>query len=53
VGTHIIMGHIKVNNDNTAPIFVGLHKTTQKTRTPQEAGGAREAKGRHSQANVL
>jgi hypothetical protein len=38
-GTH------KNNNDNiSTPIFIGLNKTAQKSRTPQEENGARKDK---------
>jgi hypothetical protein len=51
---HTRLGHLRgnihtngahKNNDNhTTPIFIGLHKTTQKTRTPQEDDRATEGK---------
>jgi hypothetical protein len=32
------------NNDNTTQILIGLNKTTQKTRTPQEESSVRKDK---------
>jgi hypothetical protein len=39
-----INGGHKNNDKNTTPIFIGLHKTTQKTRMPQEENSARKDK---------
>jgi hypothetical protein len=35
---HTNGAHKNNNDNNTTPIFIGLNKTTQKTRTPQEEG---------------
>jgi hypothetical protein len=43
VNVHISEAH-KNNNDNNTPMFIGLKKTTQKTRISQEEGGARKDK---------
>lgn len=35
--------HKNNNDNNTTPIFIGLHKTTQKISTLQEEGGTSKA----------
>jgi hypothetical protein len=37
--------HKNNNDNNTTPIFIGLDKRTQKTRTPQEECSERKGKG--------
>jgi Zn-dependent M28 family amino/carboxypeptidase len=45
---------IKKNNDNTTtPMFIGLNKTTQKTRTPHDEGSLRNDKVMFSSKCIL
>jgi hypothetical protein len=53
VGTHTNGAH-KINNDNiTTPMFIGLKKTTQKRRTPQQKGSKCKERAKFSSKCIL
>jgi hypothetical protein len=45
--------HNNNNDNNTTPMFIGLHKTTQRTQTPAEENSAGKDKELCSQTNVF